>query len=265
MANKISPLAYVDSEAKLGDNVVIDAFVYIDKDVVIGNDCHVRAHSSILAGSRIGNNNKIYEGCVISAEPQDFRWKGEKSKTIIGDNNVIREHVVINRSIKEDGETKIGNDNFIMAQSHIGHDTTITNQCVIGNGSRVAGDVRISHCSILSSGVIVHEKCNIGPWVLVKGGCRVTGNVPPYVIMAHNPISYFGVNAYLLRRGKKSDSTIDDIAKCYRHLYQSNTSVFNAVRRIKEDVASSPERDAILKFLELNDNKIVATPIELDY
>lgn len=265
MANNISPLAYVHPDARLGDNVTVDAFVFIDRDVVIDDGCHIRAHCSILSGSRIGKNNKIYEGCIISATPQDFRWKGEDSQTVIGNNNTIREHVVINRSIFLNGATVIGNDNFIMAQSHIGHDTNITNQCVIGNGTRIAGDVRISHCVVLSSGVIVHERCNIGPWALVKGGSRVTGNIPPYVIMAHNPISYFGVNAYLLKRGKKSDDAIDDIAKCYRHIYQSNTSVFNAVRRIKEDVSPSKERDSILKFLEEHDNNIVATPIEMNY
>lgn len=256
MANNISPLASVSPEAKIGQNVVIDPFVVVEPDVVIGDGCRVRAHSSILNGTRMGRDNTIHEGCVISASPQDFRWKGEDSLTVIGDGNVIRENVIINRSIHPGGETRIGNENFIMAQVHIGHDTTMTNHCVIGNGVKIAGNVRMSHCTILSSGAIVHEDVKIGPWVLVKGGCRVTSNIPPYVIMAHNPISYFGVNAYLMRRGRKSEETIDDIAKCYRLIYQSNTSVFNAVRRITEDVAQSRERDAVLSFLDEVGNKI---------
>ncbi len=264
MANNISALASVHPDARLGDNITIGPFVSIEADVVIGDNCIIRPHTSILDGARIGNNNKIYEGCIIAADPQDFRWKGEKSTVEIGDGNTIREHVVINRSIHEGGKTHIGNENFLMAQSHIGHDSHITNHCVIGNGCKIAGNVRVSHCSILSSGVIVHEDCNIGPWVMVKGGSRVTGNIPPYVIMAHNPISYFGVNAYLLRRGHKSDDIINDIAKCYRHIYQSNTSIFNAVRRIKEDVSPSRERDAILAFIENQHNKIVATPLGAD-
>ncbi len=262
MANNISPLASVHPEAKLGDNITVGPFVVIEKDVVIGDNCEIRAHSSILDGARIGKNNTFYEGCVISATPQDFRWKGEKSYVEIGDGNAIHEQVIINRSIYEGGYTKIGNENYLMAQSHVGHDTVMTNHCVVGNGCLIAGNVRMSHCSILSSGVIVHEDCHIGAWAMVKGGSRVTGNVPPYVIMAHNPISYFGVNAYLLKRGHKSDETIDDIAKCYRNIYQSDISLFNAVRRIYEDVAPSRERDAILQFIKDRDNKLVALPLE---
>lgn len=262
MANNISPLALVDPKAKLGDNITVGPFSIVEGDVEIADNCVIRSHCSILNGSRIGRGNLFYDGCIISADPQDFRWTDEKSKVVIGDNNVIREQVIINRSIYEGGETRIGNFNNIMAQSHIGHDTTMTNHCLLGNGSLVAGDVHMSHCSILSSGVIVHEGCNIGAWALIKGGTRVTGNVPPYVIMAHNPISYFGVNAYIMKRGKKSDEIIDEIAKCYRHIYQSGTSVFNAVNRILEDVRPSREREAILQFIADHNNKIVAVPID---
>lgn len=262
MANNISPLAQVDPKAKLGDGISVGPFCVIEADVEIGDNCVIRANCSILNGSRIGKRNLFYEGCIISADPQDFRWKGAPSKVVIGDDNTFREQVIINRSIFNEGATVIGNHNNIMAQTHIGHDTVMTNHCTLGNGCLVAGSVHLSHCAILSSGVIVHEDCNIGAWAMVKGGSRVTGNIPPYVIMAHNPISYFGVNAYLLKRGRKSDVVIDEIAKCYRHIYQSNTSVFNALNRIREDVTPSRERDAIINFIEENNRQIVAVPIE---
>lgn len=257
---KINNLAYVHPESKLADDVVVDAFAFIDRDVEIGAGCHIRPHATVLEGARIGRNNTIYEGAIISADPQDFRWKGEKSLVVIGDNNVIREQVIINRGIKEGSRTRIGNGCSIMAQSHIGHDCDISDKVVLGNSVKLAGNIHIGHCCILSSGVIVHEKNNIGHWALVKGGCRVTGNVPPYVIMAHNPISYFGVNSYVLKLGKYSDEVIDDIAKCYRHVYQSNTSMYNAVRRINQDVAPGKERDSILKFINENDQKVAGMP-----
>ena len=103
---------------------------------------------------------------------------------------MIRENVIINRGIKSEGGTRIGNDCFIMAESHIGHDTHIVGRCVIGNGATIAGDAEVGECTILSSGVILHENSVVGPWVLIKGGCRISGNVPPYVIMAHNPAVY---------------------------------------------------------------------------
>lgn len=255
---KISNLAFVHPEARLAEDVIVDAFAYIDKNVEIGKGCHIHPHTSILSGSRIGNYNEIFEGAIIAAEPQDFRWKGEESFVIIGDCNKIREQVIINRSIREGGKTVIGNNSFIMAQSHIGHDSQIGDYCVLGNAVKIAGDVIIGHNTILSSHALVHEKCHVGEWVLIKGGCRVNGNVPPYVVMAHNPIEYFGVNAFILRRGKKCEEIIDDIAKCYRHVYQTGTSVFNALRRIREDVEESSERNKIIDFIENHDLKLAA-------
>ena len=257
----ISNLAFVHPEAKIADDVIIEPFAYVGKDVVIGKGCHIHPHASILTGAIIGENNEIFEGAVIAANPQDFRWKGEMSYVEIGNNNKIREQVIINRSIFKDGKTKIGNDSFIMAQSHIGHDSEIGDKCVLGNAVKIAGDVKIGNFSILSSHALVHEKCQIGEWVLIKGGCRVNGNVPPFVVMAHNPIEYFGVNAFVLKRGKKSDAIIDDIAKCYRHVYQTSTSVFNAMRRIYEDVDQSPERDQVIAFIKDHDLKLAAIPL----
>lgn len=254
----ISPLAFVHPDAKIGDNVTISSFAYIDKNVEIGDGCIVGPHVSIHAGSRIGKNNRFYDGCIIAATPQDFRWKGQDSYVIIGDNNTIREQVIINRSIYKDGATEIGNDSFIMAQSHIAHDSHIGNSVVIGNSVKIAGSCKIGDCTILSSCALVHEKCEIGEWVLVKGGCRVNGHVPPYVVMAHNPISYFGVNAYILRNNNFSEEKIDDIAKCYRLIYQNNSSAFNSMIRVKADIAPSPERDAVIKFMEDHNLKVAA-------
>ena len=261
MANtNISNLAYVHPEAKLAKDVKVDAFAFIDKNVEIGEGCHIHPHASILSGSRIGKNNEIFENAIIAATPQDFRWKGHDSLVVIGDNNKIREQVIINRSIYENGKTEIGDDSFIMAQTHIGHDSRIGNHCVLGNAVKIAGDVIIGNYTILSSNALIHEKCHVADWVLIKGGCRVNGNVPPFAVMAHNPISYFGVNSYVLRKAKKEEHIIDDIEKCYRHVFQTGTSVFNALRRIREDVDPSPEREALLCFIEEHNLDLAAIP-----
>ena len=257
----LSNLAYIHPDAKIGQNVVVDAFAFIDRNVEIGDGTHIHPHASILSGARIGKNNEIYENAIIAATPQDFRWKGEDSQVVIGDNNKIREQVIINRSSFADGKTEIGSNSFIMAQTHIGHDSKIGNYCVIGNAVKIAGCVEIGNFSILSSNALVHEKCQLGDWVLIKGGCRVNGHVPPYAVMAHNPISYFGVNAYVLKLAKKPEHIIDDIAKCYRHVYQTGTSVFNAIRRIKDDVEPSEEREAILAFISGHEKNLAAVPL----
>lgn len=260
--SEISNLAFIHPSAQIGNDVIIEAFAFIDKDVEIGDGCHIHPHASILAGARIGKNNEIFENAIISATPQDFRWKGEESHVIIGDNNKIREQVIINRGIRKNGATKIGNNTFIMAQTHIGHDSEIGNYCVLGNAVKIAGDVVIGNFTILSSNAMVHEKHHVGEWVLIKGGCRVTGNVPPFVVMAHNPIAYFGVNSYVLKKAKKDDAIIDDIAKCYRHIYQTGTSTFNALRRVYDDVEQSEERDTIIRFIENHKMKLAALPLQ---
>lgn len=258
---KISNLAYVDPEASLADNVIVDAFAYIEKNVVIGEGTHIHPHASILSGSRIGKNNEIFENAIIAATPQDFRWDGKDSLVTIGDNNKIREQVIINRSIHEGKATVVGNNTFIMAQSHVGHDSEIGNNSVLGNAVRIAGYVKIGNYCILSSNALVHENCHLGDWVLIKGGCRVNGNIPPFTIMAHNPIEYYGVNAFVLKKCGRSDNIIEDIAKCYRHLYQTDTSVFNALVRIRDDVEKSEERDMIIDFVESHDSKLAALPL----
>lgn len=257
---KIDSGAYVSPEAKIADNVTIDAFAYIDANVEIGEGCHIHPFACIRSGARIGRDNEIFEHTVIGAVPQDFRWKGEDSFVIIGNGCKIREQVIINRGSRAGSTTKVGSGSFIMAQTHIGHDSEIGDKCVVGNAVRIAGDVKIGDKTILSSNSLVHEKCHVGDFVLIKGGCRVNGHVPPFTVMAHNPISYFGVNAFILRIAGKDEHIIEEIAKCYRHVYQTGTSVFNALRRIREDVEESGEREAVIRFIEDHDLVLAAIP-----
>ncbi len=254
----ISQLAHVDPEAKIGKNVTIHPFAFISKNVEIGDDCVIYPYVSLLNGTHIGDRTKIYNGAIIGAEPQDFRWKGEASQCIIGSDTKIREHAIIRRGISEDSATRIGNEVFVMAECNIGHDAFIHDKCVIGNGCQIAGNCIVNTCSILSSGVILHTNSEIGSWAMIKGGCRISGNVPPYVIMAHNPVTYFGVNAYIMRHCNFTEGAIDNVAKAYRHMYQCNTSTFNALKRIEIDIEPSPERDAILKFVRDHNLDIVA-------
>lgn len=257
----ISERAHVDPSAKIGKDVVIHAFAYIDKDVEIGDGCEIMPYASIIRGTRMGKNNKVYQGAVVGADPQDFRWKGQTSYCYIGDNNVIREQVIINRGIASEGGTRIGDRCFIMAETHIGHDSHIVGRNVLGNGVKVAGEVVIDECTILSSAVIINEKVHVGKWVFIKGGCRISSNVPPFVIMAHNPVAYYGVNSYIMSQDHRfSEQEIDDAAKAYRHIYQTQTSVFNAMKRIEADIEPGRIRDSVLSFLQDNNLRIAAVP-----
>lgn len=254
----ISPLAHVDPSAKIGKNVTIHPFAFISKNVEIGDDCEIYPFVSLLNGTRIGERTKVFNGAIVGAEPQDFKWKGEPSFCYIGSDCHIREHSIIRRGLTPDGATRLGNKVFVMAESNIGHDAEIEDSCVIGNGVSIAGNCKVGTCSILSSGVILHNASEVGKWCMIKGGCRISGNVPPFTIMAHNPVTYFGINAFIMRHQHFDENVIDNIAKAYRHIYQCGVSVFNALKRIEHDVEPSKERDEIINFIRSHNHDIVA-------
>ena len=131
----ISPKAEIDPKAKIGNNVTIYPFSYIEGDVEIGDDCIIYPFVSILNGTKMGRGNKVHQGAVVGALPQDFNFSGEKSELIIGENNIIRENVVINRATHTGGQTVIGNRNFLMEGVHISHDTKVGDGCVFGYGT----------------------------------------------------------------------------------------------------------------------------------
>lgn len=260
----ISPLAHIDPTAKIADDVTIYPFAYIDADTVIEQGAVIMPYASVMCHTHIGKNTKIHNGAIVGADPQDFRWKNQPSTCTVGNDCVIRENVIINRGFMTPQGTTIGDGTFIMATAHIGHDCRLQGKTVVGNGVTMAGNIEIGQCSILSSNSVIHEGSKVGDWVLIKGGCRISGNVPPYVIIAHNPATYFGINAHVMRKGNFTDEQIDDVAKAYRHIYQCGTSVFNALQRIEADIDDSPIRRNILQFIRDNNLRIVAVPLDLE-
>ena len=135
--------------------------------------------AKILHGTRMGKGNKVHHNAVLGAEPQDFHYTGENSMLIIGDNNDIRENVVVSRATHAGSATRIGNENYLMDGVHLCHDVQIGNHCVLGIKTTVAGECQIDDCTILSSNVILHQYCHIGSWVLIQAGCRISKDVPP--------------------------------------------------------------------------------------
>ncbi len=246
----ISPLAYIDPEAKIGENCEIGAFAYIDKNVVIGDNCEIMPHASVLYGTRMGNNNKVFHGAVIGGVPQDLKFKGEDTTCEIGDNNTIRENVTINRGTASRGKTVVGSNNLFMENSHIGHDCIIGNGCIIGNSSKMAGEVVIDDNAILSACVLVHQFCHIGGYIMVQGGSRTSMDIPPYIIVGREPARYCGLNIVGLRRRGFSNETITNIRNAYRLIYESDNNVSTGLAKIKETIPMTPEIEYIVNFIE---------------
>ncbi len=246
----ISPLAHIHPGAKLGENCIVEPFVYIDDNVVIGDNCHIMAHASILSGTRMGNNNKVYHGAVVGGTPQDLKFVGEDTTLEIGDNNMIRENVTLNRGTASKGKTVIGSNNLFMENVHIGHDSVIGNGCILGNSTKIAGEVTISDFAILSACVLVHQFSHIGSYVMIQGGSRINKDIPPYIIVAREPAKYCGLNIVGLRRRGFSNESIKSIHAAYHHIYGSGTIVSTALARIREGGELTPEVEYILHFIE---------------
>lgn len=253
----ISPLAYVHPEAVIGEGCEIGPFCYIDKNVVIGCNNRVMNSVTILSGARIGNGNVIFPGTVISAIPQDLKFKGEETTAEVGDNNTIRENVTINRGTAAKGKTVVGNNNLLMEGMHVAHDVVVGNGCIIGNTTKLAGEVVVDDFAIISACVLVHQFCHIGSYVMVGGGTRTGQDIPPFVMAAREPVAYCGLNLVGLRRRGFSKELIENIHNAYRLLYQRGKLREECLKEIRENIPMSPEIEYILDFVTSSKRGII--------
>jgi UDP-N-acetylglucosamine acyltransferase len=244
------PLSYVHPGAKLAKTVVIEPYSTIGNNVVVGEGTWIGSNVTVMEGARIGKNCSIYPGAVISAVPQDLKFKGEETTAIVGDNTIIRECVTINRGTSHRGSTKIGKNCLIMAYSHIAHDCILGDYCIFSNNSTLAGHVTIGNYVTLAGMVAVHQFCSIGRHSFVAGGSLVRKDIPPYVKAAREPLSYVGINSVGLRRRGYSNETIRSIQNIYRILYQKKYNNTQAINIIEAEVEATKERDEILLFIK---------------
>ncbi len=243
------PLAYVHPGAKIAKNVVIEPFATIHNNVEIGEGTWIGSNVTIMEGARIGKNCNIYPGAVVSAVPQDLKYKGEESVVIIGNNTTIRECVTINKGTEDRMKTVVGDNCLIMAYSHIAHDCFVSNGCIFSNNSTLAGHVTIGENVVLAGMVAVHQFVSVGHHAFVTGGSLVRKDVPPYVKAAREPLSYVGINSIGLRRRGFSTEKITEIQNIYRILYQKNYNNSQAMEIIEAEMEATPERDEILQFI----------------
>ncbi len=258
MASNISPKADISPKAKIGDNCTIYPFVYIEDDVVIGDNCTIYPFVSILNGTRMGNGNKVFQGAVIAALPQDFNFDGAESFVEIGDNNIIRENVVINRGTYADGKTVLGNKNFLMEGAHISHDTVVGNSCVFGYGTKIAGDCTIGNGVIYSTSVVENAKTRVGDMAMIQAGTTFSKDVPPYIIVSGKPVKYSGPNNVIMEAAGFDARVRKHVANAYRLVFHGQTSVFDAVNQIRDQVPDGPEVRNIIAFIEATEQGIIS-------
>lgn len=254
---KISPLAYIDPKAIIGENCEIGPFCFIDKNVVVGDNNILMNSVTLLEGTRLGNGNTLFPGAVIGAVPQDLKFRGEESTVEIGGNNKIRENVTIHRGTASKGKTVVGSNNLIMENAHIAHDCVFGSGIIMGNSTKLAGEVTIDDNAILSAVVLVHQFCRIGGYTMVQGGSRTSKDIPPFIIGGKEPIAYAGLNIVGLRRRGFSNELIENIHNAYRLIYNSNLTTAEAVEQIKENVPMSKEIEYIIDFVSASKRGII--------
>lgn len=251
------PLAYIHPEAKIAQNVVIEPFTTISKNVEIGEGTWIGPNVTIMEGARIGKNCKIFPGAVISGTPQDLKFEGEETITVIGDNTVIRECVTISRGTKDKYKTVVGSNCLIMAYVHIAHDCIVGNHVILANAVQVAGHVTIDDHAIISGTSAIHQFCRIGAHVMISGGSLVRKDVPPFTKAGREPLGYCGINSVGLRRRGFTNEKINEIQDIYRVIYLKGYNNSQALDYLEVNFPPSKERDEIINFMSSSDRGIM--------
>ncbi len=247
----------ISKKAKIGKNFKIDSFSTIHENVTIGDNCWIGSNVTIFPGARIGSNCQIFPGAVISAIPQDLKFKGEETTAIIGNNTTIRECVTINRGTSYNNSTIVGESCFLMAYSHVAHDCIINNNVIIANGVAIAGHVEIDEHAIIGGLSAIQQFSRIGKFSMVSGGSLVRKNVPPYIKVAKEPLKFIGVNTIGLTRNKFNQESINVIKSCYRIIFQEGNNISKAIELIEKNKENSKEKEEIVKFIKNSKTGII--------
>lgn len=250
-------LAYIHPDARIGKNVKVDPFASIQGDVEIGDNTWIGSNAVIMDGARIGENVQIFPGAVVSAIPQDLKFKGEKTTLKIGNRTTIREFCTLNRGTAAKGATVIGENCLLMAYVHIAHDCNLNNNIIIANSTNIAGEVEIHSNAVLSAAVQVHQFVHIGSYVMISGGSLVRKDVPPYITAAREPIAFTGLNSIGLRRQNFSNQNIRQIQDMYRVIYHAGRNNKEALTILKNEFSETQERNYIIDFLKNSKRGII--------
>ena len=252
------PTAIVAADARIATGVEIGAYTVIGADVSIGEGTIVGPHAVIAARTSIGRNNRIFQFASVGEIAQDRKYDGQPTRTVIGDDNVIREFVTIHAGTAQDrGVTTIGNGNWLLAYSHIAHDCVVGDGTTFSNNAQLAGHVTVEDYASLGGFVGVHQFCRIGAHAFIAAGSIVLQDVPPYVTVAGHPAKPHGTNSEgLRRRGFTSDELVT-IKRAYKTLYRSELSLDAARARIAADAKSAAVLAPLAAFLETAGRGIV--------
>jgi UDP-N-acetylglucosamine acyltransferase len=233
----IHPTAIIHPQAKLDGTVTVGPYVVIDEAVTLGPHCVVGPYVYLTGATNIGAHNRFHAGCVIGDAPQDLKYQGDPTRLRIGDRNVFREQVTVQRANKLAEDTVIGSDNFLMVNSHVGHNCVIGDHVILANGVLVAGHVTVGDRAFLSGNCLAHQFVRIGTLALMQGGSAVSQDVPPYTV-ARGRNRICGLNVIGLRRAGLAPAERLELKRLYAQLFRSGKRREDALAQGRQDFKS---------------------------
>ncbi|MBW1997185.1 MAG: acyl-ACP--UDP-N-acetylglucosamine O-acyltransferase [Deltaproteobacteria bacterium] len=248
---EIHPSAVVSPRAELGEGVRIGPYSVIGDNVKIGRETTIASHVVIDGHTTLGERNRIYPFVTIGSPPQDVGYRGEDTRLIIGDENIIREYATINRATtKEQWQTVIGDGNYIMAYAHIAHDCKLGNDIIMSNVATLGGHIIVGDHAILGGMVAVHQFVRIGPYAFLGGKSGVDRDVPPFMITAGPRAKLYGINGRGLKRHGFPQEKIEKLKKAYRIIWRDHRRLSEGIEQVKREIEPFPELELLLGFLD---------------
>jgi UDP-N-acetylglucosamine acyltransferase len=255
---RIHSTAIVHAGARLAADVEVGPYSVIGEHVEIGAGTRIGAHVVIDGHTRIGRRNTVWHSSSIGAPPQDKKYAGEPTGVEIGDDNVIREFVTINRGTAQDvGVTRLGNENWIMAYVHFAHDCQVGNKTIFANLAQIAGHVTVGDWVIFGANTFVHQFVHIGAHAFTGMMTYLAQDLPPYVMAQGNMAQPFGINKEGLKRRGFSPETIQALKRAYKTLYRKGLGLDEAVQQLKAQAAECPEVQNIVDFIDRSKRGII--------
>jgi UDP-N-acetylglucosamine acyltransferase len=255
----IHPTAVVDPTARVPASCTVGPFCQIGPDVELGENCELISNVVIQGPAKIGANNRFFPFCAIGSEPQDISYKGEKTRLEIGDNNVIRECVTLNRgTVKGGGVTRIGSHTLIMAYSHVGHDSVVGDHAMLVNGATLAGHVTVEEWAVVGALCPVHQFVRIGAHSYIGGGTVVTQDVLPFskcVTPRHTKT--YGMNSVGLERRGFTRERIRKIHHAFRVLFNSKLNTTQALERLRAEGDHGEDVAMLVRFIEVSERGVI--------
>jgi UDP-N-acetylglucosamine acyltransferase len=246
----VHPTAVVDPGAVVGPGTAIGPYAVIESEVRLGANCVIEAHAVVRGPSTLGAGNRVFPFACLGSEPQDLKYRGERTTLVVGDRNIFREGVTVHRGTTGGGgETRLGSDNLLMAGTHVAHDCRVGNHVIFANAATLAGHVTVEDGATIGAFSGVHQFCRVGQHAYIGGYSVLTQDAPPYVLTVGNRAKTYGINVVGLERRAFAPETIQALKRAYRLLFRAHLPLEEALARIRADLASVPEVTTLADFV----------------